>query len=122
MGLRILVVDDEDGVLRIRKEQLESEGHEVLTASDGAEGLDRVETEGKRIDLILCDGQMPVMDGLEMLKRVRIVRPGIPFIMISGFQKESFRQEVLASGANDFLLKPVTMKKLSAAILLAVGA
>ena len=67
--MKVLVIDDEAGVRRTLSMILEDEGYQVITASDGKEGLDRALKEEP--DLILCDIRMPRMDGLEFMKRMQ---------------------------------------------------
>jgi len=116
MKLRILVVDDDRVALALRKALLESDGHEVVTASDGKEGLSRIEAEEGNMDLVFSDINMPVMDGIEMLRRLRDRWPEIPVIIISGESQPEIRKKAMEIGANDFLLKPVLFKALRRSI------
>jgi len=82
-GLRILVVDDDLGVLRSLQEILEAAGCKVETASDGAEAIERVQKE--RFDLVLSDVVMPRMDGYELYTALRKLRPDLPVLMMTAF-------------------------------------
>jgi len=78
----ILCVDDEDTPLTLRKLVLERMGYEVLTANSGEEAL-RVLAE-VRVDLVISDHLMPGMLGAELARRVKTLRPNLPFILLSG--------------------------------------
>ncbi|WP_419806227.1 response regulator [Terriglobus sp.] len=81
----ILCVDDNEQTLAVRKFLLETRGYRVLTASCALDALALLEaSETGAIDLLLCDLIMPHVDGSELVRRARIVRPGVPTLMISG--------------------------------------
>jgi PAS domain S-box-containing protein len=82
-GLRILVVDDDSGICITLKEILEASGCRVETASDGEEGLQRIESE--RFDLVLSDVVMPKMDGYELYAAIRKSHPELPVLMMTAF-------------------------------------
>ena len=79
----ILVVDDEDLYRRALERILLRVGHQVATAPDGAEALQRIASE--RIDLVLCDIQMPGINGLELVRQIREVAPDLPCIVMTGY-------------------------------------
>ena len=81
--LKILVVDDNANGLAARKSVLEEVGHKITTAKCGVEAI-TVFSEHK-FDLLVTDYKMPRMNGLELIEKVRAVRPEIPIILISGF-------------------------------------
>ena len=83
----VLVVDDEFLVLSLIADALEEEGFRVVTAENGVEALkalDAVEREGGHVDVLFTDVNMPELDGIELAKRVRAIRPGLPIIYASG--------------------------------------
>jgi PAS domain S-box-containing protein len=82
-GLRILVVDDDEGICRTMKELLVSDGCEVETASDGEKALERLDEN--RFDLMLSDVVMPNMDGHELYLRVQELHPKLPVLMMTAF-------------------------------------
>lgn len=108
--MKALIVDDDRVALLILGELLKSLGFEIITAVNGQEGLALFEksTEKKEyeISLVLTDGQMPIMDGLEMTERIRIFDSVVPIIIISGLRDNTFRDKVMKSGVNVFLEKP----------------
>jgi response regulator RpfG family c-di-GMP phosphodiesterase len=78
----ILVVDDESNILAALKRMLELEGYQVLTASGAAEGFDLLAT--KRVDVVISDLQMPVMNGTDFLKRVKQIYPDVVRMILTG--------------------------------------
>jgi CheY-like chemotaxis protein len=82
MAHRILVVDDEPSVVSSVAELLRFRDYEVITAKDGQEGLNRC--IGNHLDLVICDINMPVMSGGELIARLRSLLPNLPIIASSG--------------------------------------
>jgi PAS domain S-box-containing protein len=82
-GVRILVVDDDMGICSTLKELLSASGCQVQTASNGAEGLRKV--EGSSFDLVLTDVVMPNMDGYELYQAIHHYRPELPVLMMTAF-------------------------------------
>ncbi len=111
---RILIVDDEENILKSLRLILEEEGHAVETAPDGRRGWETF--RASRPDLVLLDVWLPEMDGLEVLKKIREADPGAMVIMISGHGTVSTAVQAVKSGAFDFIEKPLSMD----AVLLAV--
>ncbi len=113
---RILVVDDEPHIRRVLGTVLEGRGYEVTTASDGLQGLDEV--RGEAIDLVILDLMMPGANGLEVLSKIRTDprRSETPVIILTAKGQDTDRDAALAGGANDFLTKPFSPKKLLARI------
>ncbi len=104
-GRKILVIDDEvyirDSVIGF----LEDFGFEVFEAENGQVGIETF--EAKKPDLILCDLRMPVMDGLEVLAKVKEKGDGTPIIIVSGAGNIADTVEALRLGAWDYIIKPV---------------
>lgn len=113
---RILVVDDEPHIRRVLEAILGKEGFEVLVAVDGPQGLDELGTED--IDLVILDLMMPGANGLEILSKIRSdpLRAKTPVIILTAKGQDTDRDAALAGGANDFLTKPFSPKKLIARI------
>jgi two-component system response regulator AtoC len=104
--VKVLVVDDEAGVRRTLSMILEDEGYQVITASDGKEGLERAVKEEP--DLILCDIRMPRMDGLEFLEQYRKKNGQALVITITAYGSTELAVEAMKKGAYDYLPKPFT--------------
>jgi len=107
MPARILIVEDNPANLDLSKYLVESHGYATLTATDGEQGL-RIARE-KRPDLILCDLQMPVMDGYELLKQIRN-EPSLSDIIaiaVTAFSMSGDRDTALAAGFDGYISKPI---------------
>lgn len=113
-GKRILVVEDNSTNLIIIKRILEKLGQEVLTAYNGKEGVDLFKEHHKKIDLILMDMQMPVLDGISATKEIRNLSFGkdIPVIALTANAFDSDRDNCLSAGMSDFLTKPIQRRVL----------
>jgi CheY-like chemotaxis protein len=109
---KILVVDDEPDCLSIIQCRLEWSKYEVVTADNGAEGLQIAENE--KPDIVLLDNNMPVMDGLEMLERMRKkpVLRDMPVIMVTALCESRDIAAASAHGIADYVTKPVDFASL----------
>jgi two-component system, chemotaxis family, chemotaxis protein CheY len=108
--MRILLVDDSVTMRRIQKNQLNNlEIMDVVEAGDGEEAFKMLE-EGMTIDLILLDWNMPVMDGLTFLKKVRSFDKykKVKIIMCTSESEKTRVVEALKAGANNYIVKPFT--------------
>lgn len=102
---RILVADDEEGIRSFLAEALERDGHQVEQAEDGAVALARLQRQS--FDVLLTDLQMPEMDGMTLLTRVREETPETEVIVLTAHGSVSKAVEAMRKGAYDFLEKPV---------------
>jgi len=107
---RIMVVDDEPSVRKLVSRLLESLGHDVVEAQDGAEALARA--GDAPVDMVLLDIDMPGIDGLETLRRLRRAAPDTIVVMVSGIQDEPRAVRALEDGARDFIRKPFDLARL----------
>jgi len=105
MMARILVADDEEGIRSFLAEALERDGHEVEQAEDGAAALAQLQRQS--FDVLLTDLQMPEMDGMTLLTRVRDEQPETEVIVLTAHGSVSKAVEAMRKGAYDFLEKPV---------------
>ncbi|MEQ8329270.1 MAG: response regulator [Longimicrobiales bacterium] len=103
---RILVVDDDPDIRFLHSQYLESFGYEVEAASDGIEGLAKLQLD---IDLVLVDAEMPNMDGFEVARRIRTeqAHQDLPVVMVTGLARKEDRLRAYEVGINDFINKPV---------------
>ena len=118
VGLNVLVVDDDLGICRSLKDLLEVEGCRVEIATDGEEGLRRVETGG--VDLVLSDVVMPRMDGYELYQAIRRMHPSMPVLMMTAFHYD--RDHIIKRSRMEGLTgvifkKPVDPQRLREVIL-----
>src|SRR5215470_13184994 len=114
MGLRVLLVDDEEDIIEVIQDRLEAYGFTVATASTGLEALRKLSLE--RFDGIFLDVKMPEMGGIEALVEVRKKDTKIPIIIITASSTREAAIEALAKGANDYVLKPFEWEELKAKI------
>lgn len=110
MAQTILVIDDERAIRNTLKDILSFEGFEVEEAADGAEGLEMI--KAKDYNCILCDVKMPKMDGIEVLEKVKELKPDIPFVVISGHGNIETAVDAVKKGAFDFISKPPDLNRL----------
>lgn len=114
-SLHILVVDDHPANRLLITRQLTLMGHRVSEASNGQQGLTQWINENP--DVVITDCSMPVMDGVEMSRRIREVHDGeVVIIGMTANAQESERQRCLAAGMNDCLFRPVSLKQLASAL------
>ena len=115
-AIKILLVDDEPNILDIVKFNLEVEGFEVFTASDGMKALRSVQEVVP--DLILCDIMMPELNGLEVCRRLKADgrTNQIPIVMLSAKAQSKDKLDSIEAGADDFVTKPFDFSDLVARI------
>src|ERR1044071_10035378 len=113
---RVLVADDTDSVRSLFQKLLSTDGHEVIVAADGAAALDAVQRY--QPDVILLDVTMPVMDGLEVCRRLKADAATrlTPIVLITGQSDLSDRLKGIEAGADEFLSKPVHPHELRARV------
>src|SRR6516165_4599526 len=111
---RILIVEDEPNMVAGLRDNFEYEGYEVITASDGAEGLGRALNDAP--DLVVLDVMMPKMSGLEVCKQLKVKRPSLPMIMLTARGQEVDKVVGLELGADDYITKPFSIRELLARI------
>ncbi len=115
----VLVVDDEDGVVRVARRLLGALGLETLAAGDGLQALERLaadESGDRRIRLVLLDVTMPGLDGVETLARIRAQSPGLPVLLTSGYSADATEERVRFDDKTRFLQKPFTVVELREAL------
>ena len=111
---RVLVVDDEPEVRQLLRDFLSDRGYDILLAENGLEALSTLDTQ--RPDLVLLDMAMPEMDGLETLKRMVMLDPPVPVIMVTANADISLTSKLLAIGAVDYIPKPFDLDYLDQAV------
>ncbi len=110
---RILLVDDEKGVIEVCFDMLETLGYEVQVASSGMEAIKIMEKDGDKIELVILDMVMPGMNGLETYDVIRRIRPDTRVLVSSGFSREEELKLMMEKGCDDFILKPFDVAMLS---------
>lgn len=110
----VLIVDDDSRFTEKVKTFLEKEGYDVLTAQNGQKGLEIINFN--KIDVIMADIEMPVMNGIELLERAKRLYRDIEVIMITGYGDEELAVKSLRQGATNYLRKPIDLEELGIAI------
>ena len=105
---RLLIVDDEKTVYSVIAQRLAKEGYHCVMANNGREALGYFYKNN--CSLIISDIRMPEMNGLELLKNVKAVRPNMMFIIMTAYPEIDMAVEAIRLGANDFILKPVDLE------------
>lgn len=109
---KILVVDDEAGVVQLLQDYFEIQGYEVLVAKGGMEALEKVYHSP---DLILLDINMPDLDGLEVCRKIR-AHVNCPIVFLTAKIEEQDRINGLMMGGDDYILKPFSIEELNARV------
>jgi len=109
-GLSVLLIDDEEDFIRTLATRLELRGMRPRVAFSGMQGLEEMEKELP--DVVLLDMRMPVLSGLDVLRRIRVNHPDLPVMIISGHCAEQDRDQALALGVQGYYSKPVSFDDL----------
>ena len=112
--MRILIAEDDQALAGYLQQGLEGEMFEVAVACDGERAAVMAETSPW--DLAILDLNLPVLDGIGVLRRLRMKRPGLPVLVLTQRSQVEDRVECLETGADDFLAKPFSFRELSARI------
>ena len=103
-GATILIVDDEHMIRKLFKETLEEQGHRVITAKDGSEGLELVKQLD--LDMVFLDLKMKVMGGAEVFRQTKSIKPNLPVVIITGYPESDMMARALAYGPFAIMNKP----------------
>jgi len=106
---RILVVEDEEGILSLLEEMLRIAGFDPITANSGAQAL--ALTRKESIDLVLLDINLPLLDGFQVLTKLRQTHPSMPVIMLTARQDKRDVIEGFNLGADDYVVKPFSVEE-----------
>jgi len=112
--MRILIIEDEEPLRDGLVDLLKAAGHDVDAAADGISGLEAAATNP--YDLVLLDLMLPKLDGLEVCRRVRQTRPGLPVLMLTARGSEDDKVAGFRAGADDYLAKPFGVRELLARV------
>ena len=108
----VLLVEDEEMVRAVAERALARQGYDVVTASDGDEGLEIVESGKHAFDLVVSDVVMPSMDGPAMAREIRKQHPGLPVLFMSGYAESQLRSEIDIE-AMHFIPKPFSVRQIA---------
>jgi two-component system cell cycle sensor histidine kinase/response regulator CckA len=109
----VLLVDDEEVMVKIGEKMLTALGYEAVTAKGGREALEVYEKQRDTIDLVILDMIMPEMSGGEVYDRLKEINPELRVLLSSGYSIEGQAREILERGCNGFIQKPFDMRMLS---------
>lgn len=112
MTYKILIIDDDAELLKMLKKYFEMKKYEIITAENGLEGLNKIELQP---DIILLDVNMPIIDGIEVCRRIRD-KVACPILFLTARVEEQDVVNGLSSGGDDYVLKPFSLKELDARI------
>lgn len=109
-AMKMMLVDDEERFLSTTQKLLSRKGYDVLTATSGAEALEKLRTQD--VHVVILDVKMPGMDGIETLRAIKKAYPLVEVIMLTGHATVESAVEGLKSGATDYLMKPTDVEDL----------
>jgi DNA-binding response OmpR family regulator len=112
--VRILVIEDEASLRAGIADLLTGDGHEVTTAADGVAGVESGLRES--FDVVVLDLMLPRLDGIEVCRRLRAARPGMPILMLTARASEDDKVRGLVEGADDYVTKPFSARELLARV------
>jgi CheY-like chemotaxis protein len=114
VSARVLIVDDDEDLLRMLSKVVEGEGLDFIEANDGESAINVLQSVN--VDVLLVDKNLPGVSGLDVARFAREARPDIPIIMITGYSTEESRQEAERLDFTDYLEKPLDLFELRIAI------
>ena len=109
---KILLVDDEESIHLLYREELEEEGYEVHSALSGEEALEELGII--KPDLVILDINMPGMNGIDVLRRIKESNPSLPVILSSAYQE--FKQDLASWASDDYIVKSANLDELKASV------
>jgi len=113
---RVLIADDEDSMRLLVARAIAMDGHEIVTAQDGAEALDILTREDGAFDLLLTDIQMPVMDGIALALSAARDFPDLTVLLMTGFADQRERASNLDAIVHDVITKPFSVADIRTAV------
>jgi len=119
---RVLIADDEESMRTLVARAIAMDGHDTVTAQDGAEALDILIREDGAFDLLLTDIQMPVMDGIALALAAARDFPNVTILLMTGFADQRERASGLSAIAHDVITKPFSVTDVRSAVAAALTA
>jgi two-component system, cell cycle response regulator CpdR len=119
---RVLIADDEASMRALVARAIAMDGHETVTAQDGAEALEILVREDGNFDLLLTDIEMPVMDGIALALSVARDFPGLTILLMTGFADQRERASNLNALVHDVITKPFSVANIRTAVAEALAA
>lgn len=119
---KILIADDEDSMRQLVARAIAMDGHEIVTAQDGAEALEILTREDGAFDLLLTDIQMPIMDGIALALAAARDFPNLTILLMTGFADQRERASNLNALVHDVVTKPFSVADIRTAVADALAA
>ena len=119
---RVLIADDEASMRALVARAIAMDGHETVTAQDGAEALEILTREDGAFDLLLTDIQMPIMDGIALALSAARDFPGLTILLMTGFADQRERASNLNALVHDVITKPFSVADIRTAVADALAA
>jgi two-component system, cell cycle response regulator CpdR len=119
---RVLIADDEESMRALVARAIAMDGHDIVTAQDGAEALEILTAENGAFDLLLTDIQMPIMDGIALALTVARDFPKLTILLMTGFADQRERASNLDAIAHDVITKPFSVADIRTAVADALAA
>jgi CheY-like chemotaxis protein len=113
---RILLVDDEEAIVRLEQQMLEKLGYEVIARTGSFDALEAFKANPDRYDLIVTDMTMPNMTGIKLSKEIKKIRPEIPVIICTGFSEKIDGEKCKALGIQGYVMKPIVRNEFAGTI------
>ncbi|HEU0146079.1 MAG: two-component system, cell cycle response regulator CpdR [Bradyrhizobium sp.] len=113
---RVLIADDEESMRTLVARAIAMDGHDIVTAQDGAEALDILTRENGGFDLLLSDIQMPIMDGIALALSAARDFPNVVILLMTGFAHQRERASNLSAIAHDVITKPFSVADIRTAV------
>jgi CheY-like chemotaxis protein len=113
---RVLVADDEESMRLLVARAIAMDGHDVVTAEDGAEALETLTSEGGAFDLLLTDIKMPIMDGIALALAAARDFPDLTILLMTGFADQRERASGLDAIVHDVITKPFAVADIRTAV------
>jgi two-component system, cell cycle response regulator CpdR len=113
---RILIAEDEEAIRSLIARALKQDGHEVMTANDGAQALDVLGRENGSFELLLSDIRMPVMDGIALAHAAARQHPAVTILLMTGYADQRERAHGLDALIHDVIAKPFSLGTMRRAV------
>ena len=114
MAAHIIIIDDDEAICSLFKDTLEESGHTVTTVNKSSEGLELVKNQD--YDLVFLDLKMPIMDGAELFRLIRLAKPSLPVTIITGYPDSDLMMNALTHGPLGVMSKPFQGSDILAAV------
>ncbi|MDH3348129.1 MAG: response regulator [Desulfobulbaceae bacterium] len=109
---KILLVDDEEGIQLLYREEFEEQGYQVISAYNGEEALKKFKADPP--DLVVLDINMPGINGIQVLREMKEMHPDLPIILSSAYQE--YKQDFGTWASEEYIVKSANMDELKAAV------